>query len=272
MDSIKAESDTKKSYAMKKKREVKTRYGKSLKELEDIYETWWTALELSVPYEQFCKDMEEAIGIKEKRKIGLRAFDPAWQKYYSNIHIDFLALQANWLYFGNVHNTTFKQWWKQKKNTLSPLPVLDLRNPDCLRLLKLDDELYGYKKFHNNECPSGKEILGMLTKNIEYVFIAVPRWDLSIHEIRNEISRICNRKWEPHDKKWQPYVNIKPQLSKGKIHIDDIKEYLRIYKRRAHNPDGDIPTGYPNYISIYLAKAKRIINNVENATFPGDYN
>lgn len=260
---------------MREKQKLQTKRVKSQEELKKIYETWWTALQLSEPYETFCEIMEMAINLYGKKEflslyeIAEREFADARKKNFSNIPADVWALEENWQYFGNVHKTSFEQWWEQKKSSFTPLPVLDLSDPTCLDLLTLDMAVLRFRRDHKNECPSEEEILRMLTGNIYYVFIAVPRQGLSIDEIRKEIIRIRNKQGSlmPH---------LQPELNKGKIHIKDIKEYLKLYKmvRKEHVSRSDLKSKYPtygDYILEYLAKAEKIIRNVENATFPGDY-
>lgn len=230
----------------------------------DFYKLWWEYLKRSDKYKFFC----EKYGDHGKNKFG--ASYEVFQHYMR--------------FFGNVFKfDNVDEWIKTSRRKDGRLPgsrpVLDLRDKESY--------YYGYFKAltdgHDSQLgfPSQEKIWEIISKEAQYIFLAVPvvgREDMDI--IYEQIKIIRNKYKKTGAVKQADKILKESTMPSTRIRYDELEKYLKVYdldknglKTKEIIPkitdlgDGDLY----REIRRFKKNARNIIKNVEEGVFPGKY-
>lgn len=243
-------------------------------------------------YAEFCEIMNEALNKPDDEplderfeKILAARWKDKGKPYVGTNYDDPWRFQFIWNKFGDVRRTQFTDWWEKNKGTISygaVPPVIDLSNPDLDNLPDFFVAAHRrWMKNDRNKFPTIEEFLNILTVDKEYFYVAIPI-EGTIKAKMVELSRIRKNKLEDY-KRWKEdsYYNF-PKLT-GKVYIEELERYLDIYSLFRETGDikdiiksrhGELFQDDDTLKSAYtddLRRAKKIMENVEDGIFPGNY-
>lgn len=272
-----------------------------LLQLKTIYCLWWHYLQQSFWYRKFCEIMHKS-GIEANvntRELFDKAEDILESIYASENKNESqlteppnrLVLNSYWDFFGNVHENDFEKWWKQKKDSLAKDFIIDLRDPNAVESLFIfEAATRRFCKDHPNSFPTAETMLSLVTRDKEYIYIAIPLWNLTIREIGKQINKIRKKQkkeW-PYERNRLRGINI---IIHGRKELDELQRYLdyfilktngeltedeMIKKREKEEIEKDEDScksrdEIQRIISADKQRAEKIIRNVEEGIFPGSY-
>ena len=262
-------------------------------EKKKMYQLWWEYLKRSKKYKMFiewCK-MEDRGPLPDK----LKAYhEPMFNTY---------------LNFGDVHANNFNKWWKEAAN--SPLPDVlspyysefgkcivnyrDVVGKDVYKLL-------GTFRKINKRDPSKAELAAKFKTHMDNwkdsrLYLLIEFQHKSTDELVEEFKALLkNHKKMPSVKKQYIQTRGLIQLTTSRRPIEkELRRYLETYDLKekdlsdldiAKRIRNDLPSDYNGVITLDhthyiedlkriirrdLQKAKKIIDNVENGYFPGEY-
>lgn len=194
---------------------------------------------------------------------------------------------------GDVHRTTFNDWWIKNESSLRDREIIDLQAPDAAEnLIFFDIAIRRYRRNNRQEnaklkFPEPSEMLELLTADEEYFYVAIPLFNVTIKQIGPQLNKI-REKWQAE---WFKSHRDKKRKGMGIALVGDkynkeLDRYLSAYicinklgwssKKTigvvydASNIDVHI-ADKSKALSSDLKRAENIIRNTEKGIFPGPY-
>jgi len=252
----------------------------------EIYNLWWEYLKRSVKYREFCNWWKH--GGKEPLPDHLRQYHQSMWNTYTQ--------------FGDVNNESFEEWWNVEIETQFPSPyhpyypesdknMTDYKSVIGKDILKIHRK---FKKEQGRE-PSIKELIHNLELYMtfwekERLYLLVEFQHASKAELIEEFHDfLSDRMKEPHVTEVLRSIKGMKGIStirKKPSTVEELERYLRVYDYRNEgltysevakamwvitNDDDDYSYDTERIIKRDLRNAKKIIANVENGYFPGQY-
>jgi|GEM_PF-3069108 len=242
---------------------------KSRKEVEEIFNTWWGYLEQSTDYKKLCTSFQ-----KERPALKLL------NKFIST-----------WRFFGDVHSSTFSQWWEAKRDVLTKdgraaWNISETFIQDGHAVIDYINSVQIIRGAKTRK-PTAEEFIEAFstTKFPGYIYLKVStHGDKKRDELGKEIFKIIREhKKSCHAGECRGIYDDLNTLRLGLNgpagalkyeRIRELKIYLDIYKNG--RPDsrkfkfGNDDANYRKINDQYIC-AKRIIENVERGVFPGEF-
>jgi len=276
-----------------------------LPELEKIYCLLWDYLRQSFWYKKFCEVMNES-GIRTNEKKGElfnrveEIFESIYKsdiktKFKLNCPPDTRVMRSYWDYFGNVHNDDFKKWWEKKKDLIVKDYIINLKDPKAAEhLFIFEAATRRYRKDNPNIIPTNEEMLSLVTRDYEYIYVAIPLWTLTLRGIGQQIAQIRKKQRKKWPLEYRKTI-VAPIMFQGKIELTELQRYLEYYilktegkltedeiieKREKEEKEKEIKNNkevsmardeIQRIISADKLRAEKIIKNIENGRFPGKY-
>jgi hypothetical protein len=247
---------------------------------EKVYELWWAYLQRSDKYKKFCllNDQDTRLVKNAPKSKSIPKSDD--DQILSDVHL--LKL---WEFFGDVFSVEFENWWPSFEIPKRQNPVMELK--DAI------ENQSTYTKFHmirfskkNGRPPSIHEFVQFRDPEFIYVRISMTD-DMNPDDVAKQIVKLRKKQKKQGLTRKESSLKQKRYYSPtGKIHHDDLKNYLAIYdlkKKKQKLSWNEIMEKHPlPHISVkeehlkrtyqlYHQKAKEIIKNVELGYFPGPY-
>lgn len=233
---------------------------------------WYEYLKRSKDYQDYC----------ELVRKGIDPFSTEKFKEFSEIHL-------NYSYNGDVHSLTFEEWYERKMVFREGLLNKDesiQAGPEVIRDLAKD--CFNYFKSVKKADPSRddliEEMIRQVSRNQAVLFLKVDVTRCDTKELIGQFSKIVREKKKQRWTKILGEVIRLTHETKSK-RINELRTYLKVYDLRKQqrkyeqiieeierNPFN--PTIEGEKIRVYKRynnKAKKIIKNAENGTFPGKY-
>jgi len=268
------------------------------------YGLWWEYLKRSDDYRIFCKVIKKEKRHKEARKISCTAeaaifvvnnkgdnLNEEFKKSStSRLFVNFLELYG---FFGNVHADSFEKWWstaKKQIENMENIPAL----VDYTSFMKID-LLFCAETLKNvdGKVPTIERLINyfpifLKKRYLGGAFLLVNVARKSKKELNSQFEKfIVHRKEEPATRKleqdskrnYKPFASaIKKEIS---VKVNELERYLEVYDlwkkhkimsyiiekqgKDSKNPD------HRSMVHGDLKRAKKIIKNVEQGEFPGNY-
>jgi hypothetical protein len=244
---------------------------------KEYWRLWWEYLKRSERYRVFYEKVRE----REKRGFSApESFTEVDEDLAEGNKRLSYGLLANYLEFGDIHNTTFEDWFRFRSTAQS------VKDYGHLFAIDLDDYVQGFKGVHGQK-PSLQELKRHFVKLFRqppYVHIRVNIAGDTITNLKGQFGQIVKERKEQ-------IAGIKPygmmfRRRSTRIRPKELERYLEVYDLKQNGltiaqivqkmektteedyiKDDDIQRTYKRD----LQKAKKIIKNVELFRFPGDY-
>ena len=260
---------------------------------KSIYRLWWEYLKRSDDYRKYClwhRRRREEPGLPVPQKFQGRDGSMESHIFYYIFGV-FLDVHAD-EYRGRPYS--FDVWWERQKEILKargrPAQTLTINNYGETVQKHLQTAITALKK-NEGRPPSFKDLEGFFAKFIKQ---AVPpklflEIDLTVREtgvlIRKINERILQEKQSPRIQHWERFSD-RTNWPDTKLKFYELRRYLIIYDlnkkglkmgqivQKVGTPSQRVNYNDEAIHSAYredLAKAKRIIKNVEEGCFPGYY-
>jgi hypothetical protein len=258
--------------------------GASIKS-EEYYSLFWEYLKRSQKYKMFC---ETFAGVLPMQLLGSNELSIFAKKQKINPVVFVNYYNA----FGNIHISDFKDWWEKNKQQLmsEKLIVSDL-STDNEFLFDLTNLVLGiiFQFRERNVSKFSAEDIRTIRKNMQNFFSCAGKdsvyLKLNINRRVNygNVSRMIKKIVTEKNN----IMQIPPSTKVNRLMKNEINAYLQVYdprkkgmtyqniikkistnKTELANPDDRV------FWSSYARKnryAKRIIKNIENGKFPGEY-
>lgn len=233
--------------------------------LKKIYELWIEYLKRSEDYKIVCRYVAQ-----NKKQLPLSPVPDELSGKES--------LLTTYLFFGDVHTRTPDEiifsieMWKEIFSTMTS-PIIDYSD---LAESEIDRLILIFKK-SNKRDPNIKELknaFSLLLKNSGAIYLKVEMSVATREELEKRFSKILTEQ----KKRLKEIPSLIPPPS---IRLEDLERYLRVFDyRKDHLKWDKIISIEPHKKSAlhnerifkrYLQYAKKIIKNVENGVFPGEY-
>lgn len=267
---------------------------------KDYYNLWWEYLKRSDAYKnlcdkrfeilKFCQSQSE-INLEDCYKIDDTSVELSGVEYSIEEFIRLVRVFSN---FGDVFNTDFENWWEKIKTPVSRKPVKDLCTIEELTNMLLP--YYGLFKSNYDIADAVKSICGNLYLfEQRYLYLKVDvMGKATSREIASEIAGMkAKRKKDKVFKILSKIYHEEDVRPTAPIYYDELRRYLNVYDLYSEGGlKKVIETIHPECnLSNYeydedenlsrdsierelrrdLEKARKIITNVEQGYFPGEY-
>ncbi|MBL7175276.1 MAG: hypothetical protein ISS66_05560 [Desulfobacteraceae bacterium] len=272
---------------------------------KELYRLWFEYLKRSDDYKEYCEF------VRLKIANPFLPYPDKFEGGGDSMAHKRLFFQNVYKMFFNVHEINFQKWWQHRnekiafeQNSPSGGLIEELRTTiifDYLEgLLNVEDGLeYCISNFAELEGrePTARELkdcyVGNLKDNPEIMLLMVSL-NFEPKDIKKAFDQII-------ESKKQEFANLKPgrwitvyrnKKPTGKPRIDELQKYLDVYdlwKEKVQNRQPGDPSGWDEIIQhfepgrtvsndgdrrVYLRykqNAEKIISNVEEGYFPGEY-
>ncbi|NPU86401.1 MAG: hypothetical protein HPY65_18135 [Syntrophaceae bacterium] len=253
----------------------------------EIYELWWEYLKRSDNYKIYCESQPYPVQIikNEDRSYSIiedgRIVDYELGTPENERTMYIWSLQRNYEFFGDIFNSSFNDWWKNRKKR-KDLRVLDLNDQDICTMLPEYVNQFRRHMDSKKIIKTPEDSIRLLTKaECSYVFVAVPMvGNITIEDISKQIADI-RLKWKK-DLVYRvaDYIFKRFAMPISRVRYEELKRYLKVYdlqqqglkikeiaamldpKRTGEHPD------IQRSFRSDLQKARNIIRNVELGIFP----
>ncbi len=122
----------------------------------------------------------------------------------------------------------FEEWWNIFKASIFKEYVIDLRDDEAVELLPIFHAVTRrYIERTSKEDSYGREMLGLLTSETDYVFVAVPLWDLTIQDIGQQINKLRIEQRKRWPKRFR-LIGMDIKLD-GRVQLEELKRYIKYY-------------------------------------------
>lgn len=236
---------------------------------EAVYKLWWDYLKKGPDYEKLCYSFQ-------KNKP-----DPKLLNRFI----------SNWKFFGDVHGDTFDRWWKEKHSFIdrsmrAVWNVSETFVQDSTEVIAYIKALQ-LRRGEKTRRPTAEEFIKEFsTVNFPgYVYLKISTHSgKKREEIEKEIfEAIKQHKKSCHEGKWAEIYDALNTIRLGLNgpvgvlkydRIDTLRDYLNVFEKG--RPDlknykfGNDDSNYRKLNDQYIC-AERIIKNVENGVFPGNF-
>lgn len=238
------------------------------------YELWWEYLLESNAYKAYCEFQ------RKKRK------DPKLK--WPRKKLPSMGLSSTFAFFFDVFSNSFEDWWENKEDLHSGIPIYGDKSMEYSKqqaTYEFNSTIKRFFKSHGRE-PSLDEFRKVF---IERLFDYLPASFMiriymhpkqSNTELKKQFGKLLEEKisqpdvqnWEKELKKgWIPIV--------GRFRYDELRRYLGVYRLKTSGMKIDDimekldPNVTRNKVDFYqdIRHAKKIIQNVEDGCFPGEY-
>ena len=250
---------------------------------KEIYRLWFKYLKRSENYRKYCE------WEREKKKNLILSIPEEFRNEQGR-YLDFIYSN-----FFDVHTSSFDEWWewkteheKLREEIRSPdRSIQDYTNFINEEIQKLVDDF----KYYEGRDPTLEEFINSFVQRIEnnaklYLIVdPVERTEILMDRFKRIIRE---KKKEPSVKRLELFWRETDEILKSRIEFDNLKVYLRVYDLRKQkikwqnimldeeiariNKDRSVENENDRRLfQLYRQKAERIIKNVEEGYFPGDY-
>lgn len=256
---------------------------------KEVYGLWWEYLKRSAAYQKFCtlmsklrkNDNEDYFEVYERVEQMFMSCAKTRKQKDEKYHGCYSLLRS-WEKYGDVFNNSFHDWWEQNKNARRKKPVIDISEPnsECVPMHMIVSSKTPLKK--KSDIITVDFMRNYLSQDVEYFYVAVPIFgNVTINEIADQISRMRKKHQEKEKAStWNEYRKGHSEPV-GRVRIDELKRYLKVYDLKVEGKKikeivtlmGKDEKDVDETRRIYsdLSKANKIILNVQNGIFPGEY-
>ncbi len=250
---------------------------------KDIYRLWWEYLRQNPNYKELCDWW------KKKRETPNLSVS---KKFKKDKHGSVPPIVSTYMSNGDIHSFSFDEWWEYKKKaielTSKRRASQTIRNYSEIVEYDIRKCIHFFKHREGRE-PSLKELSTELAQFLETRKTCVrlmvgldQKTDIITNHFKKTIRDLKKDEWVKQYAEW----SNKRHLPTSRIRYDELQRYLEVYKlslkglkikdiikkigtksQQKNSNDADVQRTY----RAALAKAKRIIKNVEKGFFPGNY-
>ena len=263
---------------VKGKRQRKKYQKKDVYTEYQVYELWWKFLSLSKTYEEFCEIMRSVTDTETEdfyRQVD-EGYKTRYPKSEKALDYDFYFNHlSNWEFMGDVHKTSFEDWWKSWKiSDKKSYSIINLRDYDIRKKLPRYQFALRMHDMKEKKPPTADEVIKYFTGSKEHIFIAIPLSDeLKTEEIRKTISEM-RKTATKESANMKALMGSRFRKPYGTIKYDELNNYYKAFvsekesheREEARNKAGILDS---SIFSKHLNNALAIIENVEKGIFPG---